>query len=484
MKRTLVIVFVLISLLAPLGAREKRPHTGRILLAGLVVTPSPESGSGGLPGVTVEIVGSKSVTTTNKDGQFIFTEAPNGEVTVKFSKSGFQTVMRQAKVDRETLMPQSFTVEMLPDGAANAKSGLSGPGTVYIAYSKRVTDQSNPNGDEKLSDLDLKKMVPYADPLDLVSNPENYDNPGDPSKRPTNPTTINPNEVMLYPPTAPQRSTFLTFQEPPYHLAFDAQGKYLYVAVQSGEIKVFDETDAHEKVAGIPVGPQRAVTCLRRSTDGRWILAGVMAVTPEILVIEAMTAKPVARLPLDAQGAVPSSVASGSGNFLLVTLDKPAQPGSLLMVDGQTGQTVAAIQVGDGPIDVEVNADGTRAFVVNSRSGSVSVVDLVSRSVLGQIAVGVAPHDACFTPAQDKLLVSNAGSNTLSVLDPASLKQTAFVRVGKGPAGVAVSPDGKFCYVANHDAGSLSVVDLQSLKLVHLTDSLPFASPLNVVVRP
>lgn len=471
-------------MMVPLGAKEKRPHTGRIVLAGLVVTPSPESGSGGLPGVTVEIVGSKSVATTNKDGQFIFTEAPNGEVTVRFSKPGFKTVMRQAKVDRDTLMPESFTVEMLPEGATSAKSGLTGPGTVYVAYSKRVVDQSNPDGDEKLSDLDLKKMVPYADPLDLVSNPENHDNPGDPSKRPTNPITTNPDEVMLYPPTAPQRSTFLTLQEPPYHLAFDSQGKYLYVAGQSGEIKVFDETDGHEKVAGIPVGPQRAVTCLRRSADGRWILAGVMAGTPEILAIDALTATPVARLPLEGVGGVPSSVASGPGGLLLVTVDKSAQPGSLLMVDGQTGQAVAEVQVGEGPLDVEVTADGRRAFVVNSRSGSVTVVDLKSRSVLGQIAVGVAPHDACFTPAQDKLLVSNASSNTLSVLDPAALRQTGFVRVGKGPAGIAVSPDGKFCYVANRDAGNLSVVDLERLKLVHLTDSLPFASPLNLVVRP
>lgn len=481
MKRTLLFLFALLFLCVPLSAREKRPHTGRILLAGLVVSPAPDTENSGLPDVLVEVVGTKSRVTTDKNGQFVFTEVPDGEVTVKFSKAGFQTVLRTAKVDSGQLVPATLTIELVPQGVTSEAGVLTGPGTVYVAYSRRQADQSSSDTGEPLHELDLLKRLPFQDPFEVVANPDGTSS--DPARRIGNPISTKPNQVMLYPPTAPQRSTFLVMNEPPYHLAFDALGKYLYAA-GADWITVFDESDHHEVVARIPIEPRTLVTSLSRSADGKWIFATLLSANPGILVMEAARATQVARLPLDLRGGKPTSAVSGPGGSILITVEQAGQNGSLLNVNPVTGQTLFSLPVGEGPLKSVVSKDLSKAYVVNSRSGSLTVVELGTAQVKGSLAVGVDPFDAVLTPDGKRLLVSNSGSDTISLIDTERDAMAGFVRVGQGPAGLAVSSDGGACYVANREGGNLSVVSLETLKLITTTDRLPFSSPVNVVMRP
>lgn len=430
------------------------------------------------------LVGTDLSTETDKNGQFIFTKAPSGEVTVIFSREGYATVTKTAEVDPTQLMPASFTVEMLPVGVTRTGEGLSGVGTAYLAYSREHGDLATGTRKERLSDLDLVKILTVTG-ADGVFHPHSDSPAGlyrDPSKRPTNPTTAHPNSVMLYPPAAPQRSTFLKLNSEPYYLAFDASGDNLYVAGQGNLIKVFDESDNHEKIANIPVAG--IVGSLERSDDGKWILAGVIGEAPGVMVIDAASAKATAFLPLDTGGGSPSHVVSGPGDTLLVTVDHRGSQGKLMMVDAYTGATLAQIPVGNAPTCVSTTQDRSRAYVVNSQSGNLTVVDLKARSALGLLRVGVAPKKSALTPDGNRLLVTNSGSDTLSVIDVEQSKVTGFVRVGRAPVGLDISSDGKWCYIANRDWGNMSVVNLESLKLAHLTDPLPLSKPLDVVLRP
>lgn len=482
MKKYLVLVFTVL-LCSWLGlAKEKHPHTGRILLSGVVVSPASESKNTGLPDVLVEIIGTSIQSTTDRNGQFVFTEAPNGEVTVKFSKSGYRTTVKQTQIDSGELIPATLAVELIPEGTTHTSGLLTGPGTLYVAYSQKNNETSIDTDQERLDDLNILKQLPYQDPFDVVTDPVGNNTNDDPSRQ-LNPISTDANLIMLYPPDAPGRSTYLRLQAPPYHLAFDAHGKYLFVAGASW-ISVFDESDHHELVARIPIEPQAIVTNLNRSADGKWIFASLLSANPGILVLEAAAPRQVARLPLDLDGGKPTSSVSAPGDTILVTVDRGYQNGSLLRINPQTGETLFSLPVGQAPLRSVVSQDGSLAYVVNSHSASLTLIDLASSKVINTIPVGVAPFDAALSPDGSRLIVSNSGSDTLTMIDTASHTSLGFVRVGRTPAGLAFSADGKFCYVANRESGNISEVDLTTWKLVQNSARLPFSNPINLVRRP
>lgn len=470
---------ILCFLLVPVSAEKMNPDKGRILLAGLVTTPG--TGVEGVKDALVEIVGSEWSTKTDGRGQFIFTKAPTGDITIQISKEGFQTVTRSATIEKDSLSPPNLLVELLPEGVTETGEGLTGRGTLYIAYSERIVEQTSGPGRQKLDDYDIRRWLLFTDPLSALTNREE---PSD-ADRPRNPITLEKNHVMLYPPSAPGRSTFHGLNGPAYHLAFDRGGQYLYVSGQGSEIKVFDEEADHERVARIVPPHGGVVTSLKRSGDGKWIMATVMSNAPGVLMVDGATAQSQAYLPLDdLDNAVPMDVVSAGVDKLLVTVGAPGQKGKLLVVDPYTGMTQQVIAVGEAPTSVAVTPDKRFAYVVNFKSGNVTVIDLSKGAAVGVLAVGVAPQQCAVTPDGKRLLVSNAGSDTVSVIDVETQRLSGFVRVGSAPYGIAVTPDSKTCYVSNRGDGTVSTVDLGTLKETHVSVPMPHSSPLDVVLRP
>lgn len=480
--RRLAILVLILGFLAPALAKEMDRNKGKILLAGMVVTPGDGTKVSTVQGAGVEIVGTDWKTETNSDGLFVFTQAPDGEVTVKITKPGFQTVMRTAKVDKNSLNPPSFTVELLPEGMSNQGDSLTGRGTLYVAYSTKILDQSAGPRRQRLDDYDIRRrLIINDDPLAVVTHKDEA-NPG---KRPTTSITMADNHVMIYPPGSPQRSTFFVQNRPIYYLAFDSSGQNLYVAGEGGEIRVFDETDSHEK-SGLVIPPGKGlVTDLVRGDDGKYLYAAFASTQSGILVIDPQTKQSAAFLPLDNLGtAIPTCVRSGPPGKLLVTVSAPSQKGRLLIVDAYTGATEASIPVGAVPTCVSTTPDKRWGYVTNSQSGNVTVVDLQASSAIGLLPVGVSPQQCAVTPDGKRLLVTNLGSDTLSVVDIEKQRVAGFVRVGKEPTGLAVTPDSKLCYVSNREGGTISTVNLETLKQVYETDPMPISSPGTIVLRP
>ena len=478
-----IAIFFLIGLLIPGLAKEMDPSRGKILLSGLVIAPSDGNSTGAVQGASVELVGTELKTKTNSDGQFVFTKAPNGEVTVRISKEGYQPVMRTAKIDSSSLNPATFTVELLPVGMSKVGDSLTGRGTLYVAFSTKILDQSKGPKMQRLSDEDIRKRLAVnPDSLEVVTQMDET-NPG---KRPLMPITLEPNHIMIYPPMAPPRSTFFIQNSPIYKLAFDGSGRYLYTAGEGGEVRIWDESGDREPAGRVLMpGGKAIVSSLNSSDDGRYIYAAVISAQSGISVIDTARNQGVAYLPLDnLNGASPSCVVAGPAGTLLVTVSAPAQNGRLLVVDLQTGMTVHSIPVGAVPTCVSTTPDKRWGYVTNSHSGNVTVIDLETFQPLGLLPVGVSPQQCAVTPDGKRLLVTNLGSDTLSVIDTQAKKVMGMVRVGKEPSGLVVTPDSKICYVANKEAGTISTVDLETLKQIYETDPMPLASPGNLVLRP
>ncbi|MCS7310537.1 MAG: beta-propeller fold lactonase family protein [Armatimonadetes bacterium] len=101
-------------------------------------------------------------------------------------------------------------------------------------------------------------------------------------------------------------------------------------------------------------------------------------------------------------------------------------------------------------------------------SGTVSVVDLQTRQVVAEIEVGLQPSGLALDERRGRLYVANANSDTVSVIDIRSLQVVETISVrpdpslpfGSMPNALALSPDGSTLYVANGGNNAVAVVRL------------------------
>jgi YVTN family beta-propeller protein len=179
-------------------------------------------------------------------------------------------------------------------------------------------------------------------------------------------------------------------------------------------------------------------------------------------------------------------------------------PGLQTKVCAATGPTVISnIKMGDGghgPIEVAVNPNTNRIYVLNNSSENISVIDGVTNAVVamidncsGSLAVNpntnriyvfknssnnilvidgmtntvVAMIDNCsgylsVNPVTNRIYMTGVGSDGngyVSVIDGVSNKVIATVSVGMNPLGIGINPITNRVYVANLQSGTVSVID-------------------------
>lgn len=472
----------------PASGKEKNRNRGRIVLAGVVHAPYGQNdggselaeGIGGVPEVTVEIVGADHQVQTDRNGFFFFTKAPDGEVVVQLTKPGFKSVSKTVEVDSGSLDPAQVSIQMMPDGMASDGKSLSGTGVVYVAYSKDEQIIENSGAELPIWEL-LKRLAAGGDPMDITRLMNQKEQ--NPLDRKANTYTVATDHVMIYPPKTPSRSTFHKLNTSPYYLSFDATGSHLYVADNTSTISILDASDRHKRLSMVPLQPGSRVTSLSRSPNNEYILATVMGALPGVLVIHTGNQQPQAFLNLDGLGnAVPKS-ATEAGGHILVTAGAPGAPGKLMAVDPYTGATVTEIEVGEMPLSVSVTGDGRFAYVANSRGGNVSVIDLQKMENIGTIAAGVSPFHTAISG--NLLLVANQGGDSVTVIDTTAQRVVSVIEeVGKAPTMIALAPDEKTAYVTNRDDHTIATIDLETLKVVHVSDPMPFSKPTGIAIRP
>lgn len=499
---SLLLAFVLVLSTGAAAKDRKKdknkmdPNKGKIILAGLVHSPadSTDTGSkiaegiGGVVGAKVELVGTGYVTETDRNGMFYFTKGPEGPVTVVISKEGYRTETRSATIDKGAGMPENLRIELLPEGVQFVGKTPTGMGTLYVAFSPRVVDHSNPHThwDKNLNTV-RAAIAAGADPLTLEGN---RGKPlTDPSGKYNNPTSGAEQTIMIYPPKSPSRTGFHNTNAAPYWLCFDKSGDTLYVANSARQIQVLDASNNNEVIYNLPVQQQGFVTDLALSGDGKYVMAAVMAASPGVMMIDTTTRQPAAFLVVDGVGTMtPTAVAMHQhSNIVYVVLDGQMGQGGegmLAALDGYTGQTLGTARVGSKPTGLAFSADGRTAYVVNSAQGNVTVVDTASMQPLGLLQVGVSPQKIALTPDGSKLLVTNKGSDNLSVIDAKANRVINTISLGDGPTDVKLSPDGTRAYVSNRDDGTISVIDMNTMNPIYVTDAMPRSSPIGLAVRP
>ena len=129
------------------------------------------------------------------------------------------------------------------------------------------------------------------------------------------------------------------------------------------------------------------------------------------------------------------------------------QGGSVVGLDGATGEEVARIEGLAVPYRLGVTADGATVAVSDPTAGHLVLIDRSSGTVRSRVDINAAARDAglsgdaspqgfTLTPDSRWALVSAKGLNRVAVVDLVSAAVVAFHATGSGPDGIAFSPCG------------------------------------------
>jgi DNA-binding beta-propeller fold protein YncE len=205
---------------------------------------------------------------------------------------------------------------------------------------------------------------------------------------------------------------------------------------------------------------------------------------------------------------------------------------TMMLVDAESGRTLATLATGEGPHEVAVSHDGRRAVVSNygvrgKPGNSLTLVDVEKLDTLQTIDLRdyQRPHGMVFLPGDtllavtsevsravllvdlrrgtvvatrpssgrgthmlgisargDRLVMGNISDGTITVLDPFATDSGRVIRVAAQPEGVAISPDGAFAWAGSNRDSVVLVVDLQSAAVV---DTLRgFGLPYRLAISP
>jgi YVTN family beta-propeller protein len=122
--------------------------------------------------------------------------------------------------------------------------------------------------------------------------------------------------------------------------------------------------------------------------------------------------------------------------------------GSISVIDAEKNAVAATIPLHRKPVSIDLNAEGTLAYVANSGSNSISVIDLTARQEIAQIGAGEEPVSARITPDGKTLVVANRRGNSVSMIDAAARRVRSIFDGCPGAADVAILPDSSKAFVA------------------------------------
>jgi YVTN family beta-propeller protein len=149
-------------------------------------------------------------------------------------------------------------------------------------------------------------------------------------------------------------------------------------------------------------------------------------------------------------------------------------PGKTITVlDLKDGKVAATWDLGEytQPHGIAVSRDGKSVWVTVEGAQAVLELDAASGKIKKVWKTGQkVSHMVVATPDEKKLYVANIGSGSATVIDRAG-DAVKSVTTGEGAEGIDVSPDGKEVWVTNRGAHTISVISVGKDEVVASFDS-------------
>jgi len=183
----------------------------------------------------------------------------------------------------------------------------------------------------------------------------------------------------------------------------------------------------------------------RRDAPGRFVS-----------LVELGTGKVVMRIDLG-EGARPHGLKALSDGRLLVTTEGKKE---LAVVSPRDGKVTARYPTGrDVSHLVAASPDGKRAFVSSLSPGSVTVIDLQTGKVIKDIPTGKGAEGIDVTPDGREVWVANRDANTITVIDVKMLAPVFTIPASEFPIRVKITPDGRSALATFTGTGDVRVYD-------------------------
>lgn len=281
----------------------------------------------------------------------------------------------------------------------------------------------------------------------------------------------------------------------PRGLKLSPDGKLLYVALSGSpvagpgvdESKLPPPDRGADGIGIVDVAQLKLVKVLRGITDPEQLAVShdgkrlyiASEDSGQAIVLDAQTGATLAKLPV---GMEPEGVTiSPDGKFVYVASETDHK---VSVIDTATSKVVASVPVGQRPRVIEFSLDGARAFVSNETDGSITVIDARKHAVVGTFKLEggplIRPVGLASSPDGKKLYAATGRGGTVVALDAQTGKQLASAAVGQRPWGLAVSADGSRLYSANGPSNDVTVLDAATLAV---RGKIPVGeSPWGVVV--
>jgi YVTN family beta-propeller protein len=169
-----------------------------------------------------------------------------------------------------------------------------------------------------------------------------------------------------------------------------------------------------------------------------------------LIIIDAKTGKTENTRSLDAMNH--NGIFSPDGNEIWTAA--MASPGSVLVLDGKTLETLKTIPVGNMPAEVTFSRDGMYAFAANGESGSVSIIDRKTKTVVKTVTVGEDPVGA-WQGNDGMMYVDNEKGKSITAIDATTLAVVRTYVLGFTPGMAVTAPNGEL-WVSDGDSGKVT----------------------------
>jgi len=158
-----------------------------------------------------------------------------------------------------------------------------------------------------------------------------------------------------------------------------------------------------------------------------------------------------------------------------------------MVLDANTGKTVADIPGQKRNHGVAIVAGAGRGFITDGAEASVTVFDLKTYAVLGKVKTADDSDGVIYDPASGKVLVVCGDAGVLIPISPdldlATGKADAAVELGGKPEFLAADGQGK-AYINLVDKDQVAVVDTKTMQVVNKWPTSPGGSPVGMSMDP
>jgi hypothetical protein len=158
-----------------------------------------------------------------------------------------------------------------------------------------------------------------------------------------------------------------------------------------------------------------------------------------------------------------------------------------MVLDANTGKTVADIPGQKRNHGVAIVASAGRGFITDGEDASVTVFDLKTSAVLGKVKTADDSDGVIYDPASGKVLVVCGDAGVMVPISPdldvAKGKAAAAVELGGKPEFLAADGQGK-AYINLVDKDQVAVVDTKTMKVLNKWPTTPGGSPVGMSMDP